>query len=750
MSVTTSYPGIYIQELPSNTHTIAAAPTSVAVFVGYTHPWKTPNFNQALEIFSFTDYERLFGGFYQSALIDANVSYAVNEFFLNGGTDAFVVGLDPTTYYGRAGVGGSQPDIVFDQSSAAGIGFVSLQPLDSPDATLKIAFSAVSADLKSATIKITYGTLPAETYSVSLVSSDTNFIGAATGSINGVSKLVTVQPSPAYPATFPSQAYAETQSLPCSVPQGSTLLLNGTGIVFTSLVSSTAHDVVVSISGITADAGGNLTIAKIEVAQDATTETYNGTSLDPTDTANFFATKINGVSALITVAPGLAYPAAYPGTATETVTFTGTGAGTQKTLDTSTSGIQITALQPTDAVPMSVVINNVQADTNKRLTIADLVVTYGGQTETYRKISIVGTSPNFIETRINNVSALITVAANTAYPAAFPKAYTEAETIVTTAPAGAVGVFSAEDFLSVFQEDSSLDKVPVFNLLLTPGIVDNGVLSEALAFVERKLAFFIMDPPPDDTADSSTGSTNLIAGFVSGGDAEGNVAPLSPNGALYFPYLLADNPVTGLPTNAAGKTFSLPPSGYVAGIYAATDSNRGVWKAPAGLATTLLDTTGVVPGGVMTDSRQGVLNPLGVNCIRSFPGAGTVVFGARTLVTQNQAFQQWWYVPVRRMALFLEQTLKTNLTWAIFEPNDTPLWTAIRISIQGFMLSLYNQGAFAGATPSDAFQVKCDSTTTTPTDQANGTVNVIVAFAPLRPAEFVIVKIAQLAGQASS
>jgi hypothetical protein len=528
------------------------------------------------------------------------------------------------------------------------------------------------------------------------------------------------------------------------------VLLNGTGIVFTSLVSSTAEDVVVTISGITADASSNLTLAKIEVAQGGTLETYTGASLDPTDTANFFATLINGVSALITVAPGLSYPAAYPSTATETVTFAGAAVGAKQTLDTSASGIQITALQPTDAIPLSVVLNNVQADTSKRLTIADLVVSYGGQTETYRKISLVSTSPNFIEARINNVSALINVAASSAYPAAFPKAYFEKETIVTTTPTGTVGVFSAEDFLSVFQEDSSLDKVPIFNLLLTPGIINNGVLSEALAFAERKLAFFIMDPPPDDSADSSTGSLNLIAGFVSGGDAEGNVAPLSPNGALYFPYLLADNPVTGLPTNTAGQPFTLPPSGYVAGIYAATDSSRGVWKAPAGMATTLLDTTGVVPTGVMTDSRQGVLNPLGVNCIRSFPGAGTVVFGARTLVTQNLAFQQWWYVPVRRMALFLEQTLKTNLTWAIFEPNDTPLWTAIRISIQGFMLSLYNQGAFAGTTPSDAFQVKCDSTTTTPTDQANGVVNVIVAFAPLRPAEFVVVKIAQLAGQASS
>jgi uncharacterized protein len=548
MSGTYTYPGIYIQELPSNTNTIAAAPTSVTVFVGYTHPFLTPtaNFNQALEIFSFSDYERLYGGFYQSGVIDANVSYAVNEFFTNGGTDAYVVGLNPQSYFDAA-------------------------------------------------------TPPAS-------------VGAVTAA--------------------------------------TTTMASAAGV-----------------------------------------------------------------------------------------------------------GITFTAVQPTDAVPINITINNVQNETT-----ADLTLSYGGQTEVYRKISLLSlvnsqANPNFITTRINGVnfisgvtppiSQLVTVAADTAYPATFTSPSYSA-TLSTTLPAGAVSVFNAADFLAVFQEDSYLDKVPIFNLLLTPGIVNNAILSEALAFAERKLAFFIMDPPPDDTADSSTGSTNLIAGFVGGGDAEGNVAPLSPNGALYFPYLLADNPVTGLPTNAAGNTFTLPPSGYVAGIYAATDSSRGVWKAPAGLATTLLDTLGVVPGGVMTDSRQGVLNPLGVNCIRSFPGAGTVVFGARTLVTQNQAFQQWWYVSVRRMALFIEQTLKTNLTWVIFEPNDTPLWTAIRISIQGFMVSLFNQGAFAGTTPTDAFQVKCDSTTTTPTDQANGIVNIIVAFAPLRPAEFVIVKIAQLAGQASS
>jgi phage tail sheath protein FI len=102
------------------------------------------------------------------------------------------------------------------------------------------------------------------------------------------------------------------------------------------------------------------------------------------------------------------------------------------------------------------------------------------------------------------------------------------------------------------------------------------------------------------------------------------------------------------------------------------------------------------------------------------------------------------------MALFLEQTLYSNLTWVVFEPNDEPLWVAIRTSIESFMLSLFHQGAFQGSTPSQAFQVKCDSSTTTQQDIDNGIVNIIVAFAPLKPAEFVIIKIAQLAGQTQS
>jgi phage tail sheath protein FI len=249
-----------------------------------------------------------------------------------------------------------------------------------------------------------------------------------------------------------------------------------------------------------------------------------------------------------------------------------------------------------------------------------------------------------------------------------------------------------------------------------------------------------MDPPPPPDEGDTTLTGNEYFQLVE--EHINTNAPLAPNTAIYFPYIKSNDPETG-------KPIELPPAGTVAGIFARTDLNRGVWKAPAGLETTILGTTGVVLAGEMSDLRQGQLNIKAINCLRSFPGVGTVVFGARTSVgaNANTSQQQWKYVPVRRMTLFLEQTLYTNLGWVVFEPNDNPLWTAIRTSIEAFMLGLFRQGAFQGSKPSEAFQVKCDNQTTTQADIDNGIVNIVVAFAPLKPAEFVIIKIAQLAGQ---
>ena len=147
------------------------------------------------------------------------------------------------------------------------------------------------------------------------------------------------------------------------------------------------------------------------------------------------------------------------------------------------------------------------------------------------------------------------------------------------------------------------------------------------------------------------------------------------------------------------------------------------------------------------DAENGILNPLAVNVIRKFPVYGTVVWGARTLQGNDEVGSEWKYVPVRRTALFIEESLYRGLKWVVFEPNDEPLWAQIRLNVGSFMNDLFRQGAFQGTTPKDAYFVKCDKDTTTQSDINRGVVNILVGFAPLKPAEFVVIKLQQLAGQ---
>jgi len=173
-----------------------------------------------------------------------------------------------------------------------------------------------------------------------------------------------------------------------------------------------------------------------------------------------------------------------------------------------------------------------------------------------------------------------------------------------------------------------------------------------------------------------------------------------------------------------------------------------VLKAPAGTEASIGGALGVEY--TLTDDQNGVLNPLGVNCIRSLPVFGIVSWGARTLRGSDEEANEYKYVPVSRMALFIEGSLYQGLQWVVFEPNDEPLWSQIRLNVGAFMQGLFRQGAFAGRSARDAFFVKCDSETTTSTDQALGRVNIIVGFAPLRPAEFVIIQLQQIAGQSAT
>lgn len=276
-----------------------------------------------------------------------------------------------------------------------------------------------------------------------------------------------------------------------------------------------------------------------------------------------------------------------------------------------------------------------------------------------------------------------------------------------------------------------LDRVSLFNLLCVPGESNPSVIGSLQAFCRARRAFLIADCAQSDTFTSLQNGPN---GAMTGADAI--------NSAFYFPWVLAPDPLQ------ENRPRAFPPSGIVAGLYARTDVARGVWKAPAGIDASLSGVSGLT--AALTDAENGVLNPQAVNCLRTFPVYGTVVWGARTLRGHNEVGSEWKYVPVRRLTLFLEESLYRGLKWTIFEPNDESLWGQIRLNAGAFLHGLFRQGAFQGTTPRDAYFVKCDKETTTQTDINNGVVNVVVGFAPLKPAEFVIVRIQQIAGQIQS
>ncbi len=286
----------------------------------------------------------------------------------------------------------------------------------------------------------------------------------------------------------------------------------------------------------------------------------------------------------------------------------------------------------------------------------------------------------------------------------------------------------------------ALEKADLFNLLVIPpykadGSVDPAVVTAADAYCRRRRAMQLVDPLPGWT---TVGAVTAAFGTGFGG----LLGTSSRNAALFFPRLRQPNP---LKDNQV-ETFSA--AGAVAGVMARTDASRGVWKAPAGLEATL---NGVPELSVpLTDGEIGQLNPLGVNCLRAMPGAGRVVWGARTMEGADLLASEWKYIPVRRTALFLEESLYRGTQWVVFEPNNEPLWSQIRLSLGSFMNNLFRQGAFQGTTPREAYFVKCDRETTTQADIDLGIVNIHVGFAPLKPAEFVVIRLQQLAGQTAA
>lgn len=280
------------------------------------------------------------------------------------------------------------------------------------------------------------------------------------------------------------------------------------------------------------------------------------------------------------------------------------------------------------------------------------------------------------------------------------------------------------------------------------------VIAAALRFCAARQAFLIIDPPPPAAAlaaawlpgadATSVDDVGTATGMQSLQDWSSQIAgPDVDAAAVYYPWVQIPDPWN----NSAPRL--VPPSGSVAGIYAATDISRGVWNSPAGTRT---DLAGVSSLADLTidDTVNGVMNPQGINCLRTFPVYGNVVWGARTLARGNPQVSNFQYVSVRRLADFLQQSLQQSLRWAVFEPNGPALWSALVVEVSRFMTGLYTQGAFAGANVDTAFRVVCDTTTTSTADVHAGIVNLLVQFAPVRPAEFIDLTITLTAGSTAA
>lgn len=392
-------------------------------------------------------------------------------------------------------------------------------------------------------------------------------------------------------------------------------------------------------------------------------------------------------------------------------------------------------------------VNDEGTDKNDlfNLTIRDEAM---GQTEVFRNVAVKTDHPRRVDMVLLNESNFVRVSG--ALPAERPNAHgnpdpnkklwadNDTNTKADNGSDGTaleVGDFTGEGKEGAKQGLYALEKADLFNLLCIPPYKDgnkdidyDSLVDPAVKYCEKRRAFFIIDPPSKwNDKDAARNGVNSDIGSTT------NYA------AVFFPRLKQPNP---LRKNAIEE---FAPCGAIAGIFARTDVQRGVWKAPAGTEATLVGVPQLsVP---LTDAENGELNPLGINCLRTLPAFGRVIWGSRTRKGDDRLTDEWKYIPVRRLALFLEESLYRGTQWVVFEPNDEPLWAQIRLNLGAFMHTLFRQGAFQGQKPEDAYFVKCDKETTTQNDINLGIVNIVVGFAPLKPAEFVIISIQQIAGQ---
>jgi uncharacterized protein len=678
MSSTFTYPGVYIQELTSPVHTIAGVATSIAAFVGYTARGID---NRAEAVFSFSDFQRLFGGLASNS----EVSYAAQQFFQNGGTKAYVVRV-PMHYEGTISV----PPVPYASVSiAAGeLVFTALSSGQWTNDKLLIAIDVDGLDLTADALafNVTITNLSDGTTesfpSVTLNSNAQNFVTGIINDADNGSQLVNVV------ANLPATPTA----------------LEVTGLLGTPLNITAA-------GGVNAQLGGTITSLSASKDSSLVLNLPNGPATAPT-------IKIIGKGASISqTVSGLASQLQTALNSWLLVNVTGASVScTAAPNGTGTQGISISFLLPNqpDAV---VSFASPAAALNDAATALGLVAPTSGNVAHYALGSSSTTLPAGI----------------TFTPATAPAGLPQTEELKGD-PLALTGIYA-------------LTKVDLFNLLSIPeaaraqagdpnasdpNINAVEIYAAAITLCVQRRAMLLIDPPPN---------VNTVAGAI---DWKSNtIGVVDPNGAAFFPRLRLSDPL-----NKSQLLRTFAPSGVVAGIYASTDASRGVWKAPAGIGATLNGVQNMTYQ--LSDAENGVLNPLGLNCFRTFPLYGPVLWGARTLVGADALTNPWKYVPIRRTALFIEESLYRGTKWVVFEPNDEPLWAAIRLNVGSFMDSLFKKGAFQGKTGDQAYFVKCDSETTTPDDIDLGIVNILVGFAPLKPAEFVVIQIEQLTAQAGS
>jgi phage tail sheath protein FI len=656
MPVRPTFPGVYIEEVPSGVRTIVGVATSVAAFIDY---FARGPMDRAIQIFSFADFEREFGGLD----IRSEASYAIQQFFLNGGSEAFVI---------RTGTGFRTATVTLLDSTSA----------DAFNVRAGRLIKGASVDDPGSwgnfvRLDVDYDT-----------SDPTTLFNLTVSEISPVGSQPVLRTE-----TF--RNLTATQNLPNSVRE---VVNEGSLMVQVSAAPlGPNRPVATGTVGTLPALGGIAGPFQLDADINGTTVTVQLSAIVPaTLTLAEARTRLEaGLRAA-----GLAQSPADPRFANAIVQIVG---GDRLRVLTGRAGDPAVAGSVFD--PASIIT----FAENGGNSAASLGLTGAGVTANVQQYALGGPTVAGAFQR--------SPGANSDGNDGNPPGATEVIGVRATKS----GMFALED-------------VDIFNILCIPLAATLAasdafaVYSAAEAYCLERRAFLIIDIPP--TVDRVQDMKDWL-------DSNPNLR--SRNAAVYFPRLRIADPLNQFRLRDFG------PSGTLAGLYARTDNDRGVWKAPAGIDATLRNVNEL--SYVLTDPENGALNPLGVDCLRTFPIIGTVSWGARTLDGADALASEWKYLPVRRFALFLEESLYRGTKFAVFEPNDEPLWAQIRLNVGAFMQTLFRQGAFQGQTPRDAYFVKCDKETTTQNDINQGIVNILVGFAPLKPAEFVIIRISQIAGQ---